>query len=187
MPLRPMSVITALAVVYFAPGLLFFCVAEGADREAEASFSATLVEPSEPGESLIVTGTVYTRDGESPAAGITLYAYHTDAEGLYSETNDNTQPRLAATVLTDALGRYELRTIKPAPYPGGGVPAHIHYRLSGPETSEQRFDLHFAGDPYLSQGMQERSEKLGQFGSIRPLESDGNGGWRVAYDLRLRQ
>ena len=186
MPLRPISVITALAALYFVPGLLFFYVAEGTDRQSGPCFSAVMTEPGEPGEPLVVSGTVYGPDGVTPAAGVRLYAYHTDAQGLYSETNDNTDPRIAATVLTDPDGRYELRTIKPAPYPGGGVPAHIHYRLSREGAAEQRFDLHFAGDPYLSAGMQERSERRGRFGSIRPLESDGNGGWRVVYDLKLR-
>ena len=186
MPLRTTSVISALALLYFAPGLLFLYVAEGADRDDGSCFSATLVPPGEPGEPLIVTGTVYRSDGETPAAGVTLYAYHTDAEGLYSETNDNTRPRLKATLRTDADGRYELRTIKPGPYPGGGIPAHIHYRVSGEGFSEQRFDLNFDGDPYLSERARKRSAQLGRFGPIRPLEPVATGGWRVVYDLRLR-
>ena len=186
MPVRPSLVIAVLAVLYFAPGLLFFYVAEGLDRCPEPPcHRAVLVPPGEPGEPLVVTGTVYRSDGETPAAGVTLYAYHTDAEGLYSETNDNTNPRLKATVRTDADGRYELKTIKPAPYPGGGVPAHIHYRLSGEGLAEQRFELHFKRDPYLSRPMKEHSERQGRFGSIRPLIRDGDG-WRCVYDLRLR-
>ncbi|MEM7353148.1 MAG: hypothetical protein AAF657_20305 [Acidobacteriota bacterium] len=186
MPLRPISVVTALTALYFLPGLLFFYVAEGSDCDGEQCSKATLIEAGEPGESLIVTGTVFGPDGATPAAGITLYAYHTDAAGLYSETNDNTDPRIKATLRTDTMGRYELHTIKPAPYPGGGVPAHIHYRLSGAGYTEQRFDLHFEDDPYLSRGMRERSAKLGRFGSIRPLARDSGGGWRVVRDLRLR-
>ncbi len=139
MPLRKSTLIAALAVLYFGPGLLFFYVA-GADGP---TYSAVLTEPGEPGEPLHVTGTVYGPDGETPAAGIELYAYHTDATGVYSETNDNTDPRLKATVRTGADGRYELHTIKPAPYPGGGIPAHIHYRISGGGFSDQRADLNF--------------------------------------------
>ena len=187
MTLRPASLIAALAVLYFGPGLLFFYVASGADAPGETGWSAEMVPPGEPGEPLHVTGTAYGPDGVTPAAGVTLFAYHTDAEGLYSETNDNTDPRLKATVVTDSEGRYELKTIKPAPYPGGGVPAHIHYRISGGGFPAQRLDLNFEGDPYLSARAKERSARQGQFGSIRALERAEDGGWRVVYDLRLER
>ncbi len=183
MPLRKSTLLAALAVLYFGPGLLFLYVA-GA---GESIFSATLVEPGEPGEPLHVTGTVYGPDGTTPAAGVEIYAYHTDAEGLYSETNDNTNPRIKATVRTGADGRYELNTIKPAPYPGGGVPAHIHYRISGGGFPDQRADLNFEGDPYLSSRAIARSVERGQFGSIRPLEKDADGVWQVVFDIKLRE
>ncbi len=184
MPLRKTTLIAALATLYFGPGLLFFYVASGAGEPAS---SAVLTSPDEPGEPLLVTGTVYGPDGTTPAAGVELYAYHTDAEGLYSETNDNTDPRLEATVRTGADGRYQLRTIKPAPYPGGGVPAHIHYRISGGGFPDQRADLNFAGDPYLSSRAVERSAEHGRFGSISPLEKGAGGVWQVVFDLKLRK
>ncbi len=184
MPLRKTTLIPALAVLYFGPGLLFFYVAAGAGEPAS---SASLVSPDEPGEPLRVTGTVYGPDGTTPAAGVEIYAFHTDAEGVYSETNDNTNPRLKATVRTDAEGRYQLKTIQPAPYPGGGVPAHIHFQLSGGGFPDQRADLNFEGDPYLSARAQERSAERGRFGSIRPLEKGSDGVWRVVFDLQLRK
>ncbi len=183
MPLRKTSLIAALAVLYFGPGLLFLYVARGAEPAA----SAVVVSPEEPGEPLVVTGTVYGPDGETPAAGVELYAYHTDATGVYNEPNDNTNPRLKATVRTGADGRYRLRTIKPAPYPGGGVPAHIHYRLSGGGFPDQRAELHFEGDPYLSARATARAAERGQFGSIRPLERDDDGVWHVVFDIKLRE
>ncbi len=180
MPLRKSTLIAALAVLYFGPGLLFFYVA-GA---GEPSSSATLTESGEP---LHVTGTVYNPDGGTPAAGVEIYAYHTDAEGVYNEPNDNTNPRLKGTVRTGADGRYELHTIRPAPYPGGGVPAHIHYRISGGGVSDQRADLNFEGDPYLSARAVERSADKGRFGSIRPLEKGDDGAWHVVFDLKLQR
>ncbi len=186
MPLRKTSLIAALAVLYFGPGLIFFYVA-GAYGAGEPASSATLIPPGEPGEPLRVTGTVYGPDGTTPAAGVDLYAYHTDAEGLYSETNDNTDPRLKATVRTGADGRYQLETIKPAPYPGGGVPAHIHFQISGGGFPDQRADLNFEGDPYLSARAKTRSAERGQFGSIRPLDKGAGGVWHVVFDLKLRK
>jgi Dioxygenase len=91
------------------------------------------------------------------------------------------------TLRTDASGRYELRTIRPAPYPGGGVPAHIHYVVEGAGYPEQRFELHFEGDPYLSERMQASSREAGRFGSIRPVEVGDDGVSRVTFDLRLRR
>lgn len=189
MPLRKTSLIAALTLLYFAPGALFLYVASGADEPSadRPSFSAVLVPPGEPGEPLVVTGTVYGPDGETPAAGVSLYAYHTDAKGVYNEPNDNTNPRLKATLRTGADGRYELRTIKPAPYPGGGVPAHIHFRLSGGGFPDQRADLNFEGDPYLSARAVRHAAERGRFGSIRPLEKGDDGVWRVVFDLKLRQ
>ncbi len=202
MPLRKTLLIAALAALYFGPGLLFFyavapegssfwpgptALAQTAGGAGEPAATAVLVSPEEPGEPLRVTGTVYGPDGTTPAAGVDLYAYHTDAEGLCSETNDNTDPRLEATVRTGAAGRYQLRTIRPAPYPGGGVPAHIHFRISGGGFPDQRADLHFEGDPHLSERARARSAEHGRFGSIRPLEKDADGAWQVVFDLRLRR
>ncbi len=185
MPLRKTSLIAMLAALYFAPGLLFLYVARGVS--AEVPSSAVMTSPGEPGEPFHVTGTVYGPDGVTPAARMTVYAFHTDAEGLYSETNDNTNPRLNATIWTDARGRYELRTIRPAPYPGGGIPAHIHYRISGSDFPDQGFELHFEGDPHLSARTKDRSAKRGRFGSIRPLERGEDGVWHCVFDMKLRR
>ncbi len=183
MPLPKSTLVAALAALYFGPGLLFFYVASGAD---EPSASAVLTSPGEPGEPLRITGTVYRPDGETPAAGVDLYVFHTDNQGLYSETNDNTNPRLEATVRTGADGRYELSTIKPAPYPGGGIPAHVHYHISGGGFPEQAVELNFEGDPELSARVEERSAGRGRFGSVRRLEKGAGGGWQVVFDLKLR-
>ena len=106
---------------------------------------------------------------------------------MYNEPNDNTNPRLHGTVRTDAEGRYRLRTIRPAPSPGGGVPAHIHFRISGGGFPDQRADLNFEGDPYLSDRAVERSRQRGRFGSVRPLEKGEDGAWHVVFDLELRK
>lgn len=181
------SVLGVLALLYFGPGVFVL----GFPRDADAcglAASATLTTPGEPGVPLHVSGTVYGDDGSTPLPGVELYVYHTDDEGYYSPgTDDNSNPRLKATLQTDGDGRYEFRTIKPAPYPGGSVPAHIHYVLSGAGYPEQRRDLHFEGDPHLSERARERSRQAGRFGSIRPVEEGADGVLRVTYDLRLRK
>ena len=61
------------------------------------------------------TGRVTGEDGE-PLAGAELDVWHADAKGLYSGF-DPTLPEgiLRGKVLTDDDGRYEVRTIVPAP------------------------------------------------------------------------
>ncbi|MGZ3377935.1 MAG: dioxygenase family protein, partial [Phenylobacterium sp.] len=81
---------------------------------------------SEPGEPIEVTGVVYRSDRRTPANGITLFAYHTDARGDYNHPNSPFKPRLYAWVRTDNQGQYGFSTIKPGPYPAHDTPRHIH-------------------------------------------------------------
>lgn len=145
------------------------------------TWKAVLVSKDEPGEPLIVTGTIYQPDGKTPASGIGVYVYHTDAEGYYRKgTNSSENPRLKGVMKTNSDGKYEFRTIKPGAYPGGGNPAHIHYVLSGKGYAEQRDELMFAGDPYLTPQQKGSSH-------VRPLTRDTEGVWRCIYDIKLKQ
>src|SRR5262245_7055154 len=75
--------------------------------------SLTLVGPDEPGTRLSVTGTIVKPDG-SPAPGIRLSVYHTDAEGYYTRpVSDPRRARIRGSLVTDAQGRYAIHTIKP--------------------------------------------------------------------------
>ncbi len=145
------------------------------------SWKTVLTSKDEPGEPLIVSGTVFAPDGKTPAPGITVYVYHTDAEGYYRKgANSSDNPRIKGTMITNSEGKYEFRTIKPAPYPGGGAAAHIHYVLSGKGYSEQRDEVMFEGDPYLTPRVRSAS-------SVRPLTRDKDGVWRCVYDIKLKQ
>ncbi|MGH9883065.1 MAG: hypothetical protein ACRD6N_16640, partial [Pyrinomonadaceae bacterium] len=99
-----------------------------ADTEpSNAPWRTTIVSDKEPGEPLIVSGTIYSSDGRAPMAGINLYVYQTDATGRYSTTGgDNRNTRIHGLMKTNAEGRYEFRTIKPVSYPNSNIPAHIH-------------------------------------------------------------
>jgi protocatechuate 3,4-dioxygenase beta subunit len=113
----------------------------------------TLVSPDEPGEPLVVAGTIRDTDGQ-PIAGASFRVYHTDAAGWYSQ--DSTQgdnPRLAGGVRTDRAGRYRIRTIFPGHYatsPDG--PAHIHVRVDADgyhSKTGHPASIFFADDPAL--------------------------------------
>jgi protocatechuate 3,4-dioxygenase beta subunit len=143
-----------------------------------------LTPEGEPGTALEVTGQVFAPDGVTPAPGVTVYAYQTGVDGLYARKPED-PPRIRGWMTTDASGRYAFRTIRPGSYPGGTVPAHIHFQLwGGGWPTQYNEDLNFADDELLSE--RERSRKLGRFGPIvMPVRGD-DGVWRATHDLRLK-
>ncbi|MGH7597949.1 MAG: hypothetical protein ACREOI_16490 [bacterium] len=146
----------------------------------DSVWKIVITSKDEPGEPLIVSGTVYKPDGKTSVEGITVYVYHTDAEGYYRKgSNSSSNPRLHGTMRTNAEGKYEFRTIKPGAYPGGGNPAHIHYVLSGKGYEKQNDEVMFEGDPYLTP--RDRSSI-----SVRPLARGKDGVWRCVYDIKLK-
>lgn len=85
----------------------------------------------EPGEALIISGTVYQKDGKTPYPNVIMYAYHTDSKGYYSKTGTETGAQkwhghLHGWCKTDSNGNYKIITIRPARYPENSMPAHIH-------------------------------------------------------------
>jgi protocatechuate 3,4-dioxygenase, beta subunit len=150
--------------------------------------SIVIVDEDEPGEHLIVTGTVYAEDGKTPLKGIRVYVYHTDAGGYYRKgSNSSDDPRLNGTMRTNAEGKYEYHTIKPGSYPGSKNPAHVHYVLSGEGYSQQYDELMFEGDPFLEDDVKDESEKEGRFGMIQKLTKGQRNGWTCVKDVRMKK
>ncbi len=148
----------------------------------------TIAPLSEPGERLVISGTVYEPDGVTPAPDITLFAYHTDARGHYNSPDDALNPRLYGWVRTDADGRYEFRTIRPAPYPQVTTPAHIHVHVFGPVRPEWFIpEFWFEGDPLIPAKDRDLPARLGLFSPVVRLTQDGEGGWRGQRDIRLEK
>ncbi|MGH9944196.1 MAG: protocatechuate 3,4-dioxygenase [Pyrinomonadaceae bacterium] len=190
-----------LAALPFGPGLLFGCAGRGAAVNASSAAAAaggpkevkdakiTITAKDEPGEPLIVSGTIYGSEGTKPLAGALLYVYHTDARGLYSERDGNGQspdPRLKGWMRTGADGRYEFRTIKPASYPGGGIPAHIHAKISAGAIAEQWIhEYWFEGDSFIADAARQRVAAPGAFSPILTLTRGGDGILRGVRDIRL--
>jgi catechol 1,2-dioxygenase len=101
----------------------------------------------------------------APLAGAVLDVWHADAKGLYSGFSDIPEGILRGKVITDAEGRFELRTIMPAPCtiphdgPTGRMiavcgwhprrPAHIHLIVSADGHEPLTTQLYFAGGEYL--------------------------------------
>jgi protocatechuate 3,4-dioxygenase beta subunit len=131
------------------------------------------------GPKLKVTGTIYQRDGKTPASGIILYVYHTDQTGVYpTKGNENGWARrhgyLRGWIKTDADGSYTFYTLRPGTYPSRTDPAHIHVTIKEPDKSEYYLDdFQFDDDPLLTS--QERASRKNRGGSgIVTLQQEGN-------------
>ncbi len=175
-------------VLFLCATLAFSQARSTNDTSKSLSWKTVIASSDEPGEPLIVSGTVYKPDGKTPVEGITVYVYHTDAEGYYRKgSNSSSNPRLHGTMITNAEGKYEFRTIKPGSYPQGRVAAHIHYVISGKGYEKQYAELMFEGDPYLSDRARANAAKDGTFATVRPLTRDKNGVWRGVRDIKLER
>lgn len=167
-----------------------YCGAADAPPESQLSWTAVIAPPAEPGERLIVSGVVYEPDGRTPVPGALMYAYHTDATGVYpraSEERGNSRRhgRLRAWLVTDAQGRYQFETIRPAPYPDSTIAAHIHATLTRDGQSERWIeDFLFEDDRLVTDRQRRDSEAEGRFGFVLRTTPDAEGTLRAERDIR---
>lgn len=114
----------------------------------------------EEGRKLVISGTVFNRDGITPAPDVIVYYHHTDNNGYYSPRSDKPENQtrhghIRGWVKTGKDGKYTLYTIRPAPYPNTDIPAHIHILIKEPDIGNEYWtdDLVFEDDqllqPYL--------------------------------------
>ncbi len=119
----------------------------------------------EPGERLMFSGTVRSRDG-LPLGGAVLDIWQATADGEYSHFHPGLPDgNLRGRVRTDATGRFGFETVVPAPYeiPNTGAtgkllaalgrhcfrPGHIHFKLSHPSARPLTTQVYFEGDPWI--------------------------------------
>ena len=147
---------------------------------------------SEPGVPMIVVGKALNSQGQ-PQSGIIIYAYQTNAKGIYPESSavrdfeTRRQGTLRAWVRTDAAGRYAFDTIRPGSYPADDIPEHIHFHVIEPGCSTYYIDdIMFTDDPKLTPKQIKRIAKnRGGNGISTPLRKDGV--WYVIRDIHLGQ
>ena len=157
---------------------------------ASLTWRADIAPPTEPGEPLILTGTVFQPDGRTPAAGVVIYAHHTNAAGVYANGTPETEwsrrhGRLRGWVRTNAEGRYEFRTIKPGPYPQRNDPAHIHLFLREPGKPPYWIDdVVFDGEFGVTDEYRRERENRGGSGIVK-LERTAEGVWLARRDIVL--
>jgi len=157
------------------------------DAPANVSWKTLMSKESDKGEQMTISGTVYQVDGKTPAPNILIYLYHTDIEGYYGRNGDkHRHGRYRSWMLTDAKGRYEFQTIKPAPYPENRFAAHIHFTLTSTTLKEDWIDsILFEGDTLITAREREMAGSKGGFNPIVKLEKGSNGIWQATRNIQL--
>ncbi len=143
----------------------------------------------EPGEPMEISGTIFKLDGKTPAEGVILYVYHTNAKGLYEPAADQTEARkhgkLRGWMKTNEQGQYKFRSIRPAAYPNRRDPAHIHPIIKESDKNEYYIDEYlFDDDALLTAAERAKQEKRGGTGIIR-LTKNTAGIWVGRRDIVL--
>ena len=144
------------------------------------------------GEPLVIDGIVYQNNGKAPAAGVIIYAYQTNADGLYGNGSPKTESsrrhgRLRGWVKTGADGRYHFDTIKPAPYPNDTIPAHIHLTVLEPGKRPYWIDdIVFDGEFGVTDAYRRSVTNQGGNGIVRAIRRP-NQHWHVQRDIVLER
>ncbi len=132
-----------------------------------APFQARLADPDEPGDRLMLTGTVFGTDCQTPLPGALIEVWQANNAGLYDTEKpgnftEATTFHLRGMLYTNKKGQYEIETIVPGRYPippnlpglekyaGLTRPAHIHFRVMESLHVPVTTQLYFKGDPFLA-------------------------------------
>lgn len=158
----------------------------------------------EPGDVLVFRGRIADCDG-SGLPNAVLDMWQSDADGFYSGfDSDAPVPNLRAQITADAEGRFEVRTVVPAPYeiPKGGPtgkllreagwhawrPAHLHFMVRADGYEPLTTQLYIEGDRWMDSDVASAVKP----GLVLPLADAGAGehGVDVAhkvagYEFRL--
>ena len=153
--------------------------------------AARIAPAGEPGEPMRIEGVVRDRAGRA-AAGIVVYAYQTNAKGVYPPDTRAASPAgqrhgtLRGWVKTDANGHYRFDTIRPAGYPNTNIQQHVHMHIIEPGRCTYYIDeMVFTDDPRLTPDARRNvSEGRGGNGVVTP-KRDAKGTWQVTRDIVL--
>jgi protocatechuate 3,4-dioxygenase, beta subunit len=167
---------------------------EAVDEYGKKKLNAvdTLPDFNEPGPKIQISGTIYKKDGKTPAKDVVLYIYHTDQSGEYSTKGNETgwarrHGYIRGWVKTGTDGKYTFYTLVPKAYPGRKDPAHIHPVIREPGVAPYWIDEYlFDDDPLLTAEQRSRQEKRGGSGILKT--SKGANGLLIAKrDIVLGQ
>ena len=151
---------------------------------AEIGPRARIAPIGEKGDPLVIEGVVRTLAGK-PAAGVIVYAYHTDTTGIYP-TGPTRHGRLRGWARTDPAGHYRFDTIRPGAYPSGDNPQHVHMHVIEPGRATYSIDeIVFDDDPLLTPERQARAHDWRGGDGVGHPTKDAKGVWHVTRDITL--
>gem|GEM_PF-529767 len=157
---------------------------------AAVGSQARLAPAAAAGERLQIEGVVRDAQGHA-AAGVRVYAYQTDAAGVYPQPpwlarEATAHGALRGWAQTDDSGAYRFDTVRPGAYPGGTEPQHVHMHVIEPGRCTYYLDdLVFADDPLRAAAKpRDPAKARGGSGIVIPRIEIGEG-WRVQRDLQL--
>ncbi|PXY29515.1 catechol 1,2-dioxygenase [Prauserella flavalba] len=157
------------------------------------------MRPDEKGVPLMFTGQVRDVDG-NPVVGAELDIWHADDEGYYSGFAAHVPDgNLRGVVVCDGQGRFEISTIKPAPYqiptdgPTGKLleaagwhpwrPAHLHLIVSAPGHRPITTQLFFEGGDWLKDDVAHATKP----DLVLDPQPHGDNGLRAEYNFVLER
>ena len=127
------------------------------------------------GKRLAINGIVYDAKGK-PAAGVIIYVYHTNQEGIYPTKGDEKgwakrHGYIRGWMKTNEKGEYKFFTLRPGAYPGRKNPEHIHITIKEPGKNEYWIDeFLFEDDPILTSEQRQHIQHRGGNGIILPKD-----------------
>lgn len=130
------------------------------------------------GPKLRLKGKVQTPAG-APAAGVVVYIYHTNTDGIYpTKGNESNWAQrhgyLRGWVKSGLDGEFEFYTTRPGSYPNSQAPAHIHVIVAEPSGKYYWVDdFWFDDDPLLTQQIRRSASNRGGSGIVSVNLEDG--------------
>lgn len=185
--LLPLLLLSVCWNVVVAQDADYIRAMERAQQQRPATIAAVsrIAAANEPGTPMTLHGRVQKADG-TPAAGMVVFAYHTDRSGLYDRPEAGAHSwRLRGWATVDDAGRFTFETIRPGPYPDRRGPAHVHFTIFTP--SGERYhagEAKFDDDELVPARERDDSKRAGDFGEVRPVRREG-GKEHVNVALRI--
>jgi protocatechuate 3,4-dioxygenase beta subunit len=168
------------------------CEAVFDGQPARWTSSGRIAPEGSAGEPLILEGTVRDAGGRA-VAGVIVYAYQTDAGGIYPRPEPSSglgreavrHGRFRGFVRSDERGHYRFDTIRPGGYPDTEIPQHIHMHVIEPRRCTYWIDdVVFDDDPRLTE-RQRRTLVTGRGGDGLVVPRRDAAGWSARRDIVL--
>ena len=154
------------------------------DAPETVSSKTRLAVAADQGQRILISGTIFRSDQNTPAPNTLIYLYHTDVHGIYGRSGEHKHGRYRGWMLTDAKGQYEFESIMPASYPDSTIAAHIHMTLTSRDEKEDWVDsILFEGDRFIT--ARERVPQKGGFDPILKLEKKSDGVLRGVRNIKF--